>query len=132
SVGVGAGEVDAHLDRLRVCHSDRCVERNVGIVGIGTYLPPEVRTNAWWPLDVVERWMAQRKAMQPPVLHQPTEGMLLVLAAMSRQALDPFQGMTERRVMPYGMTSVDMETEAAKRALAHAHADPGDIDLPLS
>ena len=55
-----------------------------------------------------------------------------VMAAMAKQAVDPFQGMTERRVMAADMTSVDMEAEAARRAIAHAGIDRGEIDLLLS
>jgi 3-oxoacyl-[acyl-carrier-protein] synthase-3 len=55
-----------------------------------------------------------------------------VMAAMSKQAIDPFQGMVARHVMPATMTSVDMEAEAAVRALAHAHVDRGEIDLLLT
>ena len=55
-----------------------------------------------------------------------------VMKAMSKQALDPFQGMLSRHVMPATMTSVEMEAEAAVRALSHAHVDRGAIDLLLS
>src|SRR2546430_10307930 len=34
--------------------------KNVGILGVGSYLPPTVRQNDWWPADVVEGWKARR------------------------------------------------------------------------
>ncbi len=54
------------------------------------------------------------------------------MAAMALQAVDPFQGMTHRHVMAADMTSVDMEAEAAVRALAHAGIERSAIDLVLS
>ncbi len=76
--------------------------------------------------------MAQRKQPAPPPPANPSAGMQLVMAALARQALDPFQGMIERRVMLEGMSSVAMEAEASRRALAHAGIDRGEIDLLLS
>lgn len=93
-------------------------------------MPPEVRTNDWWPAEVVDAWMAQRRP--PPVPPDPTPGMRRVMEAMAKQAVDPFQGMVSRHVMPQDMTSVDMEAEAARRALAHAGVDRSEIDLLLS
>jgi len=55
-----------------------------------------------------------------------------VLAAMAKQALDPFQGMVERHVMPPAMTSVDMELAAARAAIADAGVDLAEIDLVVA
>ncbi len=106
---------------------------HVGIVGLGTYLPPEVRTNAWWAPEVVEGWAAKRRelASLPPIV-DPTPGMRRVMELMGKQAADPFQGMVQRHVMPSEMESVDMEAEAARRAIAHAGIEPGEIDLVLT
>jgi len=54
-----------------------------------------------------------------------------VMELMGKQAADPFQGMVQRHVMPAAMESVDMETEAARRAIAHAGIGPHQIDLLL-
>jgi 3-oxoacyl-[acyl-carrier-protein] synthase-3 len=55
-----------------------------------------------------------------------------VMSEMSKQAVDPFQGVASRHVMPSAMTSVDMEREAAERALAHAGVSRDEIDLVLT
>ena len=34
----------------------------VGILAVGSYLPPTIRGNDWWPADVVDGWMKQRAA----------------------------------------------------------------------
>jgi 3-oxoacyl-[acyl-carrier-protein] synthase-3 len=51
---------------------------------------------------------------------------------MKEQSDDPFQGWRERRVMPDGMTSVDMELAAAEDAIARAGIDRGEIDVLLN
>lgn len=56
---------------------------NVGILGLGVYLPPEVRRNDWWPEAHVARWMEARGAA------------------------------AERHVMPDDMSVFDMEERAA-------------------
>ncbi len=76
--------------------------------------------------------MAQRRGAPPPPPSEPTEGMRRVMAAMAKQALDPFQGVTSRHVMPPHMSAVEMEAQAAERALAHAGIDRGQIDLLLA
>jgi 3-oxoacyl-[acyl-carrier-protein] synthase-3 len=61
-----------------------------------------------------------------------SEGTRRVLEAMSKQALDPFQGAVERHVMGPDMTVFDMEEQAARVAIARAGIDPSDIDLVLT
>ncbi len=105
----------------------------VGIEGIGLFLPPEIRRNDHWPADVVASWGPQRGARTPPdpaLLESP--GAQRVLAAMAQQAKDPFQGAVERRIMPAGMTLLDMEEQAARSAIARADIDPASIDLVLT
>jgi len=109
------------------------VANHVGIAGIGTYLPEEVRTNAWWPSHIVDGWMtARRSAGPPPAPNDPTPAMRRVMEAMAAQAVDPFQGMTKRHVLADDETSIDMEVRAAERALAQAQIERDEIDLLLS
>src|SRR5690242_15844584 len=106
---------------------------NVGVLGIGMYLPPEVRRNDWWPESVVASWMEQRKAARSGPPRPPrTEGEALVMKAMSEQAIDPFQGAVERHVMPADMSILDMEEQAARMAIERAGIDPASIDLLLT
>lgn len=73
------------------------------ILGLGSYLPPIVRTNADLErmVDTTDSWIVERT------------------------------GIRERRVAPEGMVTSDMATEAARRALAAAELEPTDLDLIL-
>jgi 3-oxoacyl-[acyl-carrier-protein] synthase III len=103
---------------------------SVGILGIGTYLPPEIRRNDWWPADVVARWTAKRSD-SPPSAPPTTPAMARVMAAMAEQASDPFRGVVQRHVMPADMRSVDMEAKAAEAALDRAGIARSDVDFLL-
>ncbi|XXT22964.1 3-oxoacyl-[acyl-carrier-protein] synthase III C-terminal domain-containing protein [Sorangium sp. So ce429] len=110
---------------------------SAGILGIGVFLPEEVRTNDWWPEPVVERWRAQARegflsAAREPELPDLGPGAQAILAGMASVEADPFRGVRERRVMPPGMVASDMEAAAARQALATAGVSPGEVDLLLS
>src|SRR4051812_35696889 len=104
---------------------------NIGILGIGSFLPDQVRRNDWWPRPLVDAWRSKRINRMTrgavPEGMAATDGIRLVLEEMEKLAGDPFDGGVERRVMPEGMTSCDMETLAAQRALADAAIAPGEI-----
>src|SRR5260221_12563873 len=97
---------------------------DVGIRGLGTFLPATVRTNEWGPKAIVDGWhdrMAHRAARaEAPDPSSLTEGARLTFAAMTDLAADPFRGAVERRVMGADMTASDMEAHAAREAIARA------------
>lgn len=105
---------------------------NVGIRGLGVYLPPEVRRNDWWTPEHVARWTEQRRAAAAPLPEARTEGERRVAQAMSAQSLDPFLGAVERHLIPDDMSLLDMEERAARAAVARAGVDLHDIDLLLT
>jgi 3-oxoacyl-[acyl-carrier-protein] synthase-3 len=105
----------------------------VGILGLGVYLPPEIRRNDWWPSEVVERWTeAQRGTPKPSLPSDLSEGTRRVLHALSKQALDPFRSTVQRHVIPDTMTVIDMEERAALAALERARVRRDEIDLLLT
>lgn len=110
------------------------MDHGVGIRGIGLYLPPQVRSNDWWPPEVVARWQAARSGTPPanPAAAPASPGAARVAAALAEQAADPFQGAVERRVIADDMTVLDMAEHAARSAIARAGVAPGDIDLLLT
>jgi 3-oxoacyl-[acyl-carrier-protein] synthase III len=105
----------------------------VGIVGVGAHLPSEVRTNDWWPREVVSAWNEKRaRAREKWGETRPTtDGMARVLAAMASAKDDPFQGAVERRVIATGTKSSDIELLAARDAIQRARIDPQKIGLVL-
>jgi 3-oxoacyl-[acyl-carrier-protein] synthase III len=109
---------------------------SIGILGLGTYLPPTVRSNDWWPREVVARWhdrMAHRATRaEKPDLDTLTSGARRTLAAMAEYADDPFRGAIERRVMSDDMTATEMEARAAREAIESAGIHPDEIGAVLS
>lgn len=111
--------------------------RAVGIYGVGKYLPEQIRTNDWWPRDVVARWTERSQArlvsgQRADEALPDAPGARATLEAMAAYADDPFKGSRERRVMPEGMHSSDMEVAAAQDALARAGLEPSQVDLLLT
>jgi 3-oxoacyl-[acyl-carrier-protein] synthase-3 len=106
--------------------------RRARITGIGRYLPPEVRTNDWWPAEVVKSWARNASLSKPPSTEGLSATALQIITHMSTQGDDPFQGTVARHVMPAGMSITEMEVAAANDALARAGVDRGDIDLLLT
>lgn len=111
----------------------------VGILGVGAYLPDQVRTNDWWPEELVARWRQQapsslvgpRGEGEGEGLEPETEGIRLALAAMQALRDDPFKGTISRRIRPEDMLPSFMETRAAEEALARAGVERGEIGLVL-
>ncbi len=95
-------------------------------------MPDQVRTNDWWPAEVVEQWRAQAAAHADKRPPPPTfDGEQRVREAMARYTDDPFQGATQRRRMPEGMLAADMEVAAAREAITRADIDPAAIDFVI-
>ena len=96
----------------------------VGVLGIGIFLPDEIRKNDWWPEETVEDWRLMRTVAR----HEPkSESEALLRAAQDALADDPFKGAVERRVMPSSMRAIDMEIAAARDALDRAGVDKDEI-----
>jgi 3-oxoacyl-[acyl-carrier-protein] synthase-3 len=108
---------------------------SVGILGLGTYLPSEIRTNDYWSPSTVARWqdgMAARVTRaDAPSAGTLTPGQRRTLAAMAEYAGDPFRGAVERRVMAETMTAHEMEAAAAREAIERAGLRPDQIDAIL-
>ncbi len=108
---------------------------SVGILGIGVYLPEHVRRNDWWPEATVARWKQKTATnvfhWEQMLEESPTPGMQHVLDAMRALANDPFQGSIERRIVGEDEKSWDMETNAARDALARSGVATSDVDAVL-
>ncbi|APR82468.1 3-oxoacyl-[acyl-carrier-protein] synthase, KASIII [Minicystis rosea] len=110
--------------------------QSIGILGLGTYLPPTVHTNDEWPASVVARWherMAHQATRGDATAHEVmSDGARKTLAAMQEIAGDPFRGAIERRWMDEGTTVADMEAAAAREAMTRASVSPDRIDVILT
>ena len=112
---------------------------NIGILGIGGFLPAEVRSNAWWPSAVVDAWRERVGATRAVLGNTgaadspaPSIGVRRVLAAIEKAGEDIYQGSSERRVMPDGMLSSEMEIAAARDAIEQSGVLTSDVGLVLA
>ncbi len=112
------------------------MKKNIGIYGIGAFLPTTVRHNDYWPESAIKKWPEHTGANvdrgSTGHVEEATDGARLVLACMAEHRGDPFRGARERRVMDTNMRTSDMEIAAAKEAVANAQIDPASIDLLLT
>jgi 3-oxoacyl-[acyl-carrier-protein] synthase-3 len=106
-----------------------------GILGFGSFLPPHVRSNDFWPQtfrpqDDAERNKdlldVQRSARGEAVQVAPE-----IAEAMAEFGSDPFRGARTRHVIDDGVEVSDMEAEACRRAMRNAGVRPDQIDLLL-
>lgn len=108
---------------------------NIGIHSIGIYLPDEVRTNNWWPESVRAQWGTKLDArLDRPAgsTEEVASGVKMLLDAMAEYRNDPFKGAIERRVMPEGMLTSEMELRAAELAIERAGIAREEIGVLLS
>lgn len=109
---------------------------SVGILGLGTYVPPHVRTNEWWSPALVADWQDRfaNRATQADASASETltPAMRQTLAALQEYADDPFRGARERRVMADDMLAAEMEARAAREAIEQAGIGVDEIDVILS
>jgi 3-oxoacyl-[acyl-carrier-protein] synthase III len=98
----------------------------VGVVGLGAYLPAEIRYNDWWGAD----WRAQTASGRDDFI-ATAERSTWAARALERWGRDPFRGALERRVIAAEHESSDMEVAACRDALASAGRAPGEVDLVL-
>jgi 3-oxoacyl-[acyl-carrier-protein] synthase-3 len=112
------------------------MKQHIGILGVGAYLPPDVRRNDEWPEHVVAGWRekaARRlERIRAEFEKETSIGSKMTMDAIAALAGDPFQGGRERRIMPAGMSAADMETTAAREAISKAGIDADEIDLVMS
>ena len=109
---------------------------NIGVWGLGAYLPPTVRTNDWWPANIVEEWKIRHakrvtRATKDVADEAVSDGARALLESAAAYADDPFEGARERRVMSDEMWPTDMQIAAARDAIAAANVDAGEIDFVL-
>jgi 3-oxoacyl-[acyl-carrier-protein] synthase III len=101
----------------------------VGVRGIGTFFPNNVRANDFWSPEVVDSWRS-RSAPRPQV-EPKNDNEAMVMRALADYKSDPFQGSSLRHVIDDGMAPSALGIGAARAAVANAQIDPSEIDLLL-
>lgn len=107
----------------------------VGILGMGSFLPPTIRGNDYWPSSFKPTDDAKRRkdflAIERAPDGEKNPIAPEIAAAMARFAGDPFWGARKRHVIDDEMNTSDMEAEAARRAMRQAGVRPDEIDLVI-
>ncbi len=104
--------------------------KSVGILGLGMQLPPTVRTNDWWPAEVVGRWASPTGS--PPSMEGLSASGRAIVQKMGAQERDPFQGARRRYVLADGESLVELQAAAARSAIERAGVNANEIDLLLT
>ena len=112
------------------------MSKSIGILGVGTYLPSEVRTNSWWSEHVAKAW-TEKATRRIERIRKEFENETSAVAKTTLEHIlavgeDAFHGARERRVIPRDMKSWDMETAAAREAIDRSGIPKEEIDLVLS
>lgn len=104
------------------------------IAGLGSFLPPKIRSNADWPADFVGRqtskYGGELNEVGAASAIDPCDA--IVMRHLAKEGDDPFRGATLRRVADPSMSSAEAEALAGTRAIQDAGLDPKDIDLVLA
>jgi 3-oxoacyl-[acyl-carrier-protein] synthase III len=115
------------------------MNKNVGIISVGAFLPDEIRRNDFWAPATAASWMQKWQERLPSMSNwyedderADSGGIAKVLTALMEIKNDPFQGSKERRVAPLDMPSSEMETRAAREALERANVSPSEVDMIVS
>ncbi len=110
-------------------------QKSATIVGIGAYIPDEIRTNDYWSADIIQQWNRSKNTKHKNFLHLKKQNQSdsvvdthpLLEEELKKLVGDPFVGMKERRVSH--IPPSEMEVIACKEALEDAQLKPEQIDL---
>jgi 3-oxoacyl-[acyl-carrier-protein] synthase-3 len=106
---------------------------SVAIVGLGTWLPEQVRTNDAWPPEFGRPDHATGDRTFNDIPPSEDEASAAIVARdLALEAADPFLGAVRRRVADASMTAGEAEALAARAALQDAGIAAAEVDLVLS
>jgi 3-oxoacyl-[acyl-carrier-protein] synthase III len=103
------------------------------IVGLGQWLPTEVRDNSAWPVEFAQRGRSSshRELVDiDPGQSSPEDQ--IALRYFASEAQDPFLGTTRRRVAAPDMTAPEAEALAGAQALEQAGIRADELDVIIS
>jgi 3-oxoacyl-[acyl-carrier-protein] synthase III len=105
------------------------------LVGLGRWLPEEVRDNSAWPAEFVERTLARqgdRTLVEVARDQNEDRARAIVGRHLQAEENDPFLGALTRHVANDHVSASDAEYEAARVALHDAGVDGASLDAVLS
>jgi 3-oxoacyl-[acyl-carrier-protein] synthase-3 len=112
--------------------------KRAGIVGMGLWVPDEVRHNDAWPASFIEAFREKRQERTMRDFTNVDERPLrrryedLFLKHAGPYANDPFKSATVRRIASPDVPTAHGDALAARRALEDAAVDPRDVDRIFS
>lgn len=110
---------------------------NVGILGLGVYLPKDIRENSWWSEDIIKQWVDDKRRFSSAFdldaidLEDLSPEARILIEALNDLKLktDIFEGSQIRHIMTNDEKTTDMEISAAKDALKNAGLSSDKIDF---
>lgn len=113
---------------------------NVGILGLGVYLPKEIRENNWWSEDIVTKWVDDKRRFSSAFeldsidveALSPEASLLIDALKELRCKSDIFEGFKKRHIMAPDEKTTNMEIQAALEALKNAGVQPSKIDFLIT
>lgn len=103
------------------------------IVGLGQWIPPEVRDNSAWPAEFVTRGRRSpdRELVDVDAADSSPEDRI-ALDYFAAESADPFLGTTRRHIAPASMTAPEAEAYAGEQALQQAGVGARELDVIIS
>lgn len=113
---------------------------NADILGIGVYLPEQIRENNWWSEDIVQKWADDKRRFSSSFdinnidLEDlsPEARILIETLHDLRRNTDTFEGSKQRYIMAEQEKTSDMEIAASQCALKNAGVSPSKIDFVIT
>jgi 3-oxoacyl-[acyl-carrier-protein] synthase-3 len=110
---------------------------NAALLGLGEWLPENVRTNDFWPEEVVAKWRERAKesaASADEALASVPEqlGGGVVARYVAGERRDPFLGTQRRHIAGANEKSYETSARAARAALLDGGVEPRDVSVVLS
>lgn len=103
------------------------------IVGLGQYIPDNIRRNDDWSPEMIESFQAHMNRELIDVRSEEYQGLdAYTLEGCKLEAGDPFLGCLERRIVSPTTTAFEGELHAAKMALTNAKIVPSKIGAVFS
>ncbi|MDV2992194.1 MAG: hypothetical protein N4J56_001848 [Chroococcidiopsis sp. SAG 2025] len=106
----------------------------VGIRSIAVKFPRIVRTNDYWREkfpELVDRASPKRVRLERPAFSTDASGIEIWSQEVKPYLADPFRGNVERRVLDLDESSLTLECDAAREAIAAAKLATEEVDLAI-